>query len=181
MLKFISGISWQTKLVAIIALAAVSFATGWRVHGWKTEAGVTHTIANAEKTRHSDEKKQGDIVNDKQDKQAQVKIIYRTIREKINDQNDQRVCFTAESLQLWNAAIGANTDIYRREPAGEAETADTAERQQGKTGQDLVATVEETLTNATDNFEICTDNSVKHLALIERMRSLQGKMCYCSE
>lgn len=179
MLKFISGISWQTKLVAILALVAVSFATGWCVHGWKTDAGVTSTIAKVEKTRHSDEKNQADIVNDKQEAEQQVKIIYRTIREKIHDQNDQRVCFTAESLQLWNDAIGANTDIHRRKPDGEAETTSAAETEQYQ-GQDIVATVTDTLKNATDNFEICTDNSVKHLALIERVRSLQGKMCYCS-
>ncbi|MDT7849904.1 hypothetical protein Q9292_09800 [Methylophilus sp. VKM B-3414] len=176
-----ANISWQTKLIAIAALCIASFATGWRVHGWKTKADLTHTIAKAEKTRQSDEGQQANIVTDKQDAQAEVKIIYRTIREKIHDQNDQSVCFTAESLQLWNAAIGANTDLHRRKPAGEAEAADTAERQQGQTGRDLVATVTDTLTNATDNFEICTDNSVKHLALIERVRSLQGKMCYCSQ
>lgn len=177
----LSDITWQTKLIAVLSLCAICFALGWRVHGWKTKADLTHTIAKAEKTRHSDEKKQGDIVNDKQDAQAEVKIIYRTIREKIHDQNDQSVCFTAESLQLWNAAIGANTDLHRRKPAGEAETADNNERQQSEAGQDIVATVTDTLTNATDNFEICTDNSVKHLALIERVRSLQGKMCYCSQ
>lgn len=181
MLKFINGISWQTKLVTILSACAICFALGWRVQGWKTKADLTHTIAKVEKTRHSDEKIQGNIVNNKQEKQAEVKIIYRTIREKIHDQNDQSVCFTAESLQLWNDAIGANTDIYRRKPSGEAETADTAERQQSETGQEIVATVEDTLTNATDNYEICTDNSVKHLALIERVRSLQGKICYCSQ
>lgn len=180
MLKFISGISWQTKLVTILSACAICFAFGWHVHGWKTDAGVTNTIAKVEKTRQSDEKKQADIVGEKQESEQQVKIIYRTIREKIHDQNDQSVCFTAESLQLWNDAIGANTDIHRRKPAGEAETASATERQRDE-GQDIVATVEDTLTNATDNFETCTDNSVKHLALIERVRSLQGKMCYCSK
>lgn len=175
----LSDITWQTKLIAVLSLCAICFALGWRVHGWKTKADLPHTIAKAEKTRHSDEVEQGGIVANKQDTEQQVKIIYRTIREKIHDQNDQSVCFTAESLQLWNDAIGANTDIHRRKPAGEAETASAAEAEQYQ-GQDIVATVTDTLKNATDNFEICTDNSVKHLALIERVRSLQGKMCYCS-
>jgi hypothetical protein len=178
MLNLIASATWQTKLVAIIAVAAIAFAAGWRVHGWKTDAGVTHTIAKAEKTRQIDEKKQADIVIGKQGQQDKVKIIYRTIREKIHDQKNQSVCFTAESLQLWNAAIGANSDIYRPEPAAEAATPDPAESQQAA---DAIATVEDTLTNATDNFEICTDNSIKHLALIERVRSLQGRMCYCAE
>lgn len=181
-MKFLSSLTWQTKVGAILALVAISFATGWRVHGWKTDAGLTRTIAKAEKTRHSDETQQGGIVADKQNAEQQVKIIYRTIREKIHDQNDQSVCFTAESLQLWNAAIGANADIHRRKPTGEAQAADSAERQQDQESeQGIVATVEDTLINATDNFEICTDNSVKHLALIDRVRSLQGKMCYCSK
>lgn len=187
-MKFLSSLTWQTKVVALLALVAVSFAAGWRVHGWKTDAGLARTIAKAEKTRQSDEKEQGAIVNDKEKKQDEVKVIYEAIREKVYVQDDQSVCFTAESLQLWNAAIGANRDLYRRESPGEAKTAQTSETEQEEidgsaeeSEQDPIATVQDVLINATDNIEICTDNSVKHLALIDRVRSLQGKMCYCSK
>lgn len=187
-MKFLSSLTWQTKVVALLALVAVSFAAGWRVHGWKTDASVNHTIAKVEKTRQSDEKEQGAIVNDKEKKQDEVKVIYETIREKVYVQDDQSVCFTAESLQLWNAAIGANRDLHRRESPGEAEAAKAAGTEQeenvgsaDESDQAPVATVRDTLSSGVDNFEICTDNSVKHLALIDRVRSLQGKMCYCSK
>lgn len=187
MLK-LSEITWQTKLIAFLSACAICFALGWRVHGWKTDAGVTHTIAKVEKTRQSDEKEQGGIVDNKQKTQEAVRVVYKTIREKIYVQDDQSVCFTAESLQLWNANIAANKDIHRRKSAGGSEAAETTEPEQEKnagteyeSGEDPVATVRDILSNATDNFEICTDNSVKHLALIDRVRSLQGKMCYCSK
>lgn len=180
--KLFPPYDWQIKLIATATLCVAFFIAGWVTHGWKKDAAVTHTIAKQEKTRESDEKLQGDIVKDQQEQQVIVRTVYKTIREKIYDQNDQSVCFTAESLSMWNSAIGANTDLYRRKPAGETETTDTAQGdQEGNPGEDIIATVEDTLINATDNFETCTDNSVKHLALIERVRSLQGNMCYCSK
>lgn len=181
--KLFPPYSWQSKLIVMAALCAASFLAGWTVHSWKTDAGITHTIAEDKKTRRSDEGSQSKIVSDKQEQQVLVKTVYKTIREKVYVQDDQSVCFTAESLQLWNDAIGANRDIYRRESAGESETAGASGGQQEEIDQggDIVTTVRDTLSNAVDNFEICTDNSIKHLALIERVRSLQGKMCYCSK
>ena len=92
-LKFISGISWQTKLVTILSACAICFALGWRVHGWKTDAGVTHTIAKAQKTAQKLQNAVDPIIAKKSDDIAKTEIIYRTIREKVNEKDDQRICF----------------------------------------------------------------------------------------
>lgn len=185
--KLFPPYSGQTKLIALATLCVVFFLAGWTVHGWKTDAGLARSITATEKTRYSDEGAQGVIVNDKLEKQEAVRTVFKTIKEKVYVQDDRAVCFTDESLQLWNSAIGANADIHRRESTGGAEATEISEAEQkeiasksNEPGDDPVATVRDVLINATDNFEICTDNSVKHLALIDRVRSLQGKMCYCS-
>jgi len=186
MFNFISRLSLQTKAICILTACLISFIGGWTLHGWKTDAGVTHTIAKAEKTRSSDEKQQGEIVKNAQSQQSETKVIYRTIREKVYVQDDKSVCFSPESWGLWNASISANTDIYRRKLAGGTPATGPAEGEQpagpdeGQSTGEKIATVQDVLINGTDNFEICTDNSIKHLALIKRVRSLQGKMCYCS-
>lgn len=174
----------QTKLFAILALVAVSFATGWRVHGWKTEAGVTRTIAKQEKTRQSLQQDQANIVADGDKQEKADRARFSDIREKINDQNDQSICFNAESLKLWNDAISANTDSYRRgaiNEAGSIEAARGESQEPEQSNSEYVATVEQVLINAAENFETCTRNTNNHLALIEAVRSINDKMCVCNE
>lgn len=181
MFSFIKNITWQTKLVFMIAVAVVSFSAGWRVHGWKTDAAVVHAVAKQEKTRQLLQQDQATIIakGDEQEKSDRKQFV--NIREKINDQNDQSICFNAESLKLWNDAIGANQDSYRREPIIEAGTADAAQGEASEqSNAEVVATVEQVLSNAADNFEICTRNSNKHLQLIEAVRAINDKMCVCN-
>lgn len=183
MLKFISGITWQTKLIAIISLVAIAFAAGWRVHGWKTDAGVTHAIAKQEKTRQSLQQDKVKIVSDgdKQEKTDRAK--FSDIREKINDQNDQSICFNAESLKLWNDAISANQDSYRRRAIDQAGPVEAIERESDRDAREnteVVASVEQVLNNAAENFETCTRNTNKHLQLIDAVRAINDKMCVCS-
>lgn len=169
-LSFITGLSWQTKLIAIGALCIASFLAGWRVHGWKTEAGQGRSIAKQEITRQNAIVDVGKIVQAQQKQEVETKIVYRTIRERINEKDDKRICFAdADALSVWNDAI-AGADQHRREPA--AETTENAA---------VIATVEQVLTNAADNFQICNENAIKHNALIDAVVVYKGKMCVCAE
>lgn len=183
MFNWISSITWQTKLVTVISLCAIAFALGWRVHGWKTDAGVTRTIAKQEKTRQSLQQGQAKIVGngDKQEKADRAK--FSEIRGKINDKNDQSICFDAHSLKLWNDAISANTDSYRRRAVVETGSVETLEREGDRAGEsdtEVVASVEQVLTNAAENFETCTRNMNKHLQLIDAVRAINDKICICN-
>jgi hypothetical protein len=168
-LSFISGLSLQIKAAIIGALILAAFIAGWKVHGWKTDAGVANGLTRDLKTSQALNVQAEKIIETKQAKEQEIKIVYRDIYHKIRDQADDRICFTHDSLQLWNAAI-TGADSHRAEPAGEA-----AEN------ESVVATVEEVLTNAAENFETCNGNLVKHNALLDKLETLKGKMCVCSE
>ena len=166
-LTLISGFSLQAKLLVVAGIAISSFIGGWQVHGWRTQSKVATSLTKQIKTSDKlatvikQEAKQAQIAV------AETKIIYRTIKEKINHENDTRICFAdATALGLWNDAIaGKNTD--RPSPASEATAVNT------------VATVENVLANAVDNFHICKDNSINHNALIDTIEALSDTMCVC--
>ena len=165
-LLFISGLSLHVKALIIAGIVIASFASGWTVHGWRTQAKVATSLGKQIKTADKLA-----IVIKSEAKQAQVevaktKIIYRTIKEKINDENDTRICFAdATALGLWNDAVsGKNTDR-----SSVAATPTTIEP----------ITTKEVLTNAAENFETCNTNSINHNALIDTIEGLNGKMCVC--
>ena len=163
-LTIISGFSLQAKALLVAGIAISSFIGGWQVHGWRTQAkqatSITKQIKTSDKlsTVIKQEAKQAQVAV------AETKIIYRTIKEKISHENDTRICFADQfALSLWNDAIsGKNTD--RSSVASEATT---------------TTTVEQVLTNATENFETCNTNSINHNALIDTIEGLNGKMCVC--
>ncbi len=158
----------KAKAGFIFALVLAAFIAGWVVHGWKTDAGAARSINRDLKTSQTLNTASEKIIESKQAKEQEIKIVYRDIHHKIREQADDRICFTHESLQLWNDSI-SGADNHRAEPAGSA-TENAA----------IVATVEDVLTNAAENFEVCNSNSVKHNALIDKLQTLKGKMCVCS-
>lgn len=167
-INFITGLSANIKLGLIAALVLAAFVAGWTVQGWKTDSGIARGIDRDLKTSQTLNTQSEKIIETKQAKEREIKIVYRDIYHKIHEQADDRICFTHDSLQLWNAAI-TGADSNRTEPVGEA-TENAA----------VVSTVEEVLTNAAENFETCNSNSVKHNALIDKINTLKGKMCVCN-
>jgi hypothetical protein len=166
----ISGFSLQTKLLLILSLCITSFISGWEVHGWKFSHDQAHSIASAKKTRENAVSKVDKIVDRVEQKDVETKIVYKTIRERIENENDNRICFADQhALSLWNDAI-AGTNTHRSEPSAEV----------GE-NEALVATVEQVLINAADNFETCNRNADKHDALVDAINVYKGKMCVCAE
>ena len=169
-LTLISGFSLQTKALLIAGIAITSFAGGWHVHGWRTQAKQAASITKQLKTSDTIVKTMQVDAKQAQVAAVETKIIYRTIKEKIYAENDNRICFAdATALGLWNDAI-AGKDSHRPSPTGK-----TAEP------YSVVTTVEQVLTNATENFEICNTNNISHNALIDTIEKLDGKMCVCAK
>jgi hypothetical protein len=178
-IALLTGLSWQTKAIAIGALVLASFIAGWRVAVWKNAYSQGVSIAKAEKTAQTSIVKVEKVEQTKQNQLSDTKIVYRIIREKINDENDQRICFAdASALQLWNASIAG-----AHQPTTEQlrEAGPTGTTQSDPEAQDITATVEQVLTNAAENFQICNENSIKHNALIDTLEVYKGKMCVCTE
>lgn len=172
MLKLLSGFSLQTKAFLIGAVFIAGFMLGWTVHGWKTDAGQARSLNSQIKTATALQNQSAPIIEKKTEHLNNTRVVYRTIKEKVYEKNDTGICFDAESLSLWNRAI-AGADSNRSEPNGAAAESDTAER--------YVANVEQVLSNATDNYEICNSNKIKHNALLDKLETLKGKMCVCGE
>ena len=166
-LALIGGLSLQVKALMIVGIAIASFTGGWKVHGWRTDAKQGHSITKQIKTSQSLAKDAETIIQTKIVKEREIQYVYRDIKNKISNLDDNRVCFTAESLGLWNRAI-AGADSNRAEPAGTPASTDTA-------------SAKEVINNAADNFETCNSNSVKHNALIDKIGTLKDKMCVCAE
>ena len=168
-LALIGGLSLQIKALLIVGIAITSFTGGWKVHGWRTDAKQGHSIKGQIKTATALANDSKTIIQTKIVKETEIKYVYRDIKDKIHALDDNRVCFSPESLGLWNRAIaGANTDSNRTEPTGKTASVDTA-------------SAEQVLNNAADNFETCNSNSVKHNALIDKIETLDGKMCVCAK
>jgi hypothetical protein len=173
-ISLLTSIGWQTKAIVMVAFLLGAFAAGWQVHEWKTEASLARSIAQAEKTRSGLITKGEKIVEKLQTQEKEIRYVYKTIYQKIRDANDDRVCFDHESLSLWNQAI-AGADRHRENANRTPSPDDTAENQA------VIATVEQVLENAAQNFEICHSNAAKHNALIDKVESLQGNMCVCPQ
>lgn len=169
-LSILSGFSLQTKALLIVVVFTVGFGCGFKVSSAFEKAGEYHDTKQQLKTSATIAKDTKAGVKKMQGELYKTKIIYRTIKERIRDENDNRICFADNTaLQLWNDAI-AGSDPDRPIAAGAA-----------RENEAIVATVEEVLANAVDNFETCSNNAIKHNALIDRVEALEGKMCVCSE
>ena len=167
-LAFMGNFGLQIKIFLILGLAIASFAGGWKVHGWQTDSKKVSSVTKQVKTAQGITKDAEPIVITNIVKQREIQYVYRTLKDKIHDLDDNRVCFTAESLSLWNRNItGSNTDSDRAESAGAPASTDTA-------------SAKEVLLNASDNFEKCNSNSVIHNSLLDKLDTLKNKMCVCA-
>jgi hypothetical protein len=162
----------QFKLIAIGVLAIACFVAGWQTHGWKLSHDQARSIARTEKVAQNAIVKADKITDGAIKAQAQQTIVYKTIREKVYEKNDNRVCFDADSLSLWNRAI-AGTDSPRPQPTSESTTTETADNQ--------TATVKDVLLNGAENYETCNKVINWHNALVDVLDVYKGNMCVCSQ
>lgn len=168
-MKFLLG--WKGYAITAGLALVIGFTSGWQVQGWRKDAREAHGITQAQKTAQKLTVESAKIETKKQEQLQQTKIVYRTIRERINDAPDHRVCFDDNAVRVWNDAI-AGAYLYRPEPAGSAGENDATET--------VEATTADILNNAANNYETCNANSIKHNALIDKIESLQGKTCSCN-
>jgi len=162
-------LSWQTKLIVIAGIFLIGVASGGRVHSWMVDADEKDSIEQGLQTTTELHKDSAKIIKQRDAKEDEVRVVYRTIYQRINDAPSDRVCFTPDSLKLWNDAI-AGADSHRPKPAEAAEPADP-----------IGASEKDILRNGAENFEKCRINSLFHNALIDKVESLDGKMCVCKE
>jgi hypothetical protein len=118
----------------------IAFCTGWTVHGWKYDANLKKALQDTIELQQAYDRYAREVVIKFEQQQAEQVIKYRTLKGKVKDVTDNRICFAdSNALSVWNAAL---TGL----PTAPTRTAETP-------ASTNTATDTEVLTNVIENFE----------------------------
>ena len=119
----------------------VAFCTGWTVHGWKYDANLKKALQDTIELQQAYDRYAREVVVKFEQQQAEQVVKYRTLKGKVKDVTDNRICFAdSNALSVWNAALTG--DLPKTTTGTAKETASTN-----------TATDEEVLANVVENFE----------------------------
>ena len=131
----------NVKLLLIGGAVFVAFCTGWTVHGWKYDANLKKALQDTTELQQAYDRYAREIATKFQNQQAEQVIVYRTLKGKVKDVTDNRICFDdSNALSVWNSAL---TGDLPKAPTRTTETPTSTD----------TATNEQVLTNAVENFE----------------------------
>lgn len=133
-------ITTQVKWIGFVVSFIFACYIGWTLNGWKYEAKIATQLKLQIAQKAKDDLVNRAVVVKYQQVQGKERVVYKTIKDKINDIKTDNVCFSPESLSLWNASI---TGAVPKDTPRVVKTA---------TGTDTV-TSKEILDNANQNFE----------------------------
>jgi hypothetical protein len=128
------------KLLLIAGAVFVAFCTGWTVHGWKYDANLKKALQETIDLQQAYDRYAREVVVKFEQQQAEQVIKYRTLKGKVPNVTDNRICFAdSAALSVWNSAL---TGDLPKAPTGAIETPPSTS-----------ATDTEVLTNVIENFE----------------------------
>lgn len=131
----------NVKLAIMGGAVIASFVTGWVVHGWKYDANLKKALQDTIELQQAYDRYAREIATKFQNQQAEQVIVYRTLKGKVKDVTDNRICFNdSDALSVWNSAL---TGDLPKAPTRTTETPTSTD----------TATNEQVLTNAVENFE----------------------------
>jgi hypothetical protein len=131
----------NVKLLLIGGAIFVAFCTGWTVHGWKYEADLKEALQETIDLQQAYDRYAREVVAKFEQQQAEQVIKYKTLKGKVKDVTDNRICFAdSNALSVWNSALTG--DLPKATTGTAKETASTN-----------TATDEEVLANVVENFE----------------------------
>ena len=131
----------NVKLLLIGGAVFVAFCTGWTVHGWKYDANLKKALQDTIELQQAYDRYAREVAIKFEQQQAEQVIKYRTLKGKVKDVTDNRICFAdSNALSMWNAAL---TGDLPKAPTGTTETTTSTD----------TATDTEVLTNVIENFE----------------------------
>lgn len=128
------------KLLILVCIITVAFASGWKVNDWRYQAQLKAQAEAINEYKDAYDVLSREIVKTHKQVEAEQVIVYREIKKEIENVTDNRICFNdASALSVWNAAlIGV--------PQAATGTSD-------QTAGTDTATDKEILQNAIENFE----------------------------
>lgn len=131
----------NVKLLLIGGAVFVAFCTGWTVHGWKYDANLKKALQDTIELQQAYDRYAREVATKFQSQQAEQVVKYRTLKGKVKDVTDNRICFAdSNALSVWNSAL---TGDLPKAPTGTTETPPSTD----------TVTDTEVLTNVIENFE----------------------------
>jgi len=118
----------------------VAFCTGWTVHGWKYDANLKEALQETIDLQQAYDRYAREVVIKFEQQQAEQVVKYRTLKGKVKNVTDNRICFAdSAAWGLYNSAL---TGDLPKTPTGTTETTTSTS-----------ATDTEVLMNVIENFE----------------------------
>lgn len=156
------------KLLGILALCLGLFLYGYYKGVEITEnaqaAKERNDLLVIIEERDELEAKLAELESKRQTKEVETRIVYRDIERKIEDATDNRVCFTGDSLSLWNEAIAGKSTMQK-----------TTSAPSPVPGAVDSATDEEVLRNAVANFELAQRFRQQIIDIIDAHKVIHGE------
>jgi hypothetical protein len=130
----------NVRLLLIAGAVFVAFCTGWSVHGWKYDANLKKALQDTIELQQAYDRYAREVATKFQNQQAEQVVKYRTLKGKVKNVTDNRICFAdSAAWGLYNSAL---TGDLPKTPTGTTETTTSTS-----------ATDTEVLTNVIENFE----------------------------
>ena len=130
----------NVRLLLIGGAVFIAFCTGWTVHGWKYDANLKKALQDTIELQQAYDRYAREVAVKFETQQAEQVVKYRTLKGKVKDVTDNRICFAdSAALSVWNSAL---TGDLPKAPTGAT-----------KTPPSTSATDTDVLTNVIENFE----------------------------
>ena len=131
----------NVRLLLIGGAVFVAFCTGWTVHGWKYDANLKKALQDTIELQQAYDRYAREVATKFQNQQAEQVVKYRTLKGKVKDVTDNRICFAdSAAWGLYNSAL---TGDLPKAPTGAPQTPPSTD----------TVTDTEVLMNVIENFE----------------------------
>ena len=131
----------NVKLIAAGIVLAVTFVAGWTINGWRHDGALKKALQEKIELQKAYDDYAREVATKFQSQQAEQVVKYRTLKGKVKDVTDNRICFAdSNALSVWNSAL---TGDVPKATTGATKTTTSAD----------TATDEQVLTNVVENFE----------------------------
>jgi hypothetical protein len=129
------------KAIVIGVVLLATFVAGWTTNGWRHDAQLKKALQETIELQKAYDDYAREVATKFQNQQAEQVIKYRTLKGKVKDVTDNRICFAdSDALSVWNSALTGDVPKAATGATKASTSTDTA-------------TDEQVLTNVVENFE----------------------------
>ena len=131
------------KAIAIGVVLLATFVAGWTTNGWRHDGALKNALQEKVELQKAYDDYAREVATKFQNQQAEQVVKYRTLKGKVKDVTDNRICFAdGNALSVWNSAL-----------TGDVPKATTGTTKTTTSADTIGATDTEVLTNIIENFE----------------------------